>query len=483
MSRVRQENAMSNPIDRRAALLAAAGITLPTYESRSLAKADSPATGGLFRVRGRGAVPRSTHDKLQDWVSITDFGASETNPDNKIFLERAAAAAMSSGRSLAIPAGTFNFSQIDLRRNDEVSPTRLVLSGPGTLRSTYRGTAITASQGPFYDLVVDGIRFESVAGKGTKLFDGDAFLRLIITPGTQISEFDWAIYGTQYLQSVRMIGAIIRGGYGAVVKAPMAYDCQFTHNIIEFVTDGIVIDGNNDPAVHTCAIENNIIEGIGGTAVILGTCLATKISGNYMEGNRGGDIRLDAGSSPHKGLMVQANSIQTTPERIEAHEYGITWGASTALPVKAGNNFCTGPLHNTTGTTGLIDMSGDYSPVELYKGYALENTVGRAPTGRTIYNDGLAQHVAWFDRYLTLDPWRNEVRFGGSSKSTVSGQLEPPVLTFGEGSPEKDAGNYDRKTWARGSVVFNANAARGEPAGWICIRAGEPGKWASLRLE
>lgn len=413
-------------------------------------------------------------------LSIVDHGARVDAADNTAAIQRTIITAMKQGRGVLVPPGTFSFTRLDFGRNDAAEPARLVITGAGTLRSTIAGTAIVASGGPFYDLVIDSIRFESRAGAGTTLFDGDRFMRLMITPGTQIDGFDHVLVAREYLQSVRIIGAIIRGGHGAVVRAPMAYDCTFAHNIVEFVTDGFIIDGAGDPAANTCRILHNIIEGIGGRAVVLGTCLATTVCGNYLENNQGGDILLDAGISPHKGLRVQDNSIQMAQHRISKGNYGIVWGRSTALPVRAGGNFCTGPLHDTRNVSAIIDMMGDHSAVELYTGHRVETQPGRKPVGRTVYSDGLAQHVTWFERYLTLDPYHNEVRFGGRFDTRVKDDVVPPVLTFGATSPQDDATAFDRKSWGRGSVVFNAAATESRPAGWICVAGGSPGRWRPI---
>ncbi|RYD40454.1 MAG: hypothetical protein EOP83_35250, partial [Verrucomicrobiaceae bacterium] len=145
-------------------------------------------------------------------ISITDFGARPEADDNRQAIEKAIAAALASGRTVLIPVGKFRYSRIDFGRNDAASPTRLLITGVGTLVSTFRGTSMIASRGPFYDLVIDGVRFESVEGAGTALIDGDSFIRLIFTPGTQIRGFDWVIRGEQALQSIRMMGCIVRGG-------------------------------------------------------------------------------------------------------------------------------------------------------------------------------------------------------------------------------------------------------------------------------
>lgn len=35
-------------------------------------------------------------------------------------------------------------------------------------------------------------------------------------------------------------------------------------------------------------------------------------------------------------------------------------------------------------------------------------------------------------------------------------------------------------TWLRGDIVYNLNAAIGQPMGWMCVEAGEPGVWAKM---
>lgn len=444
-----------------------------------LAASSALAGAGTHAVaQGRDDAMAATNGPVQG-VAITDHGASPDLSDNKPAIERAIRVAARSGRAVVVPPGIFRFSTIDLGENDGTDPRRFVLSGPGTLHSAHRGTAITAASGPFYDLVIDGPAFESIPGRGTTLLDGDRFRRLVIAPGTQIRNFDWVIRAADYLQTVRMIGAIIRGGAGAVVRAPTAFDCVFSHNIIEFVTDGFVIDGGNDPALSRCSIDDNLIEGIGGRAIVLGACLATSVSNNYLENNTGGDIRLDAGSAPHKGLRVQGNAIQLAPAALKDGRFGIVWGRSTALPARAGGNFCNGNLHDTAGTTAVIAMDGDYAAGQLYRGYSAAGRQPNAPVGRASFSDGLMQHFAWFDRAITIDPHQSEIGFRG--RFGPSG--ETPVLTFGTRSPQQDPAAFDRKAWTRGSIVFNAAPGPGGEAAWMCVRSGTPGIWGSLRLS
>lgn len=451
---------------RRRDLLVAGSSALAGMGAHAMAQNRAPAASGEA-----GAV-------AYDGVAITDHGAHPDREDNKGAIQRAIAAAARGARTVVVPSGTFRFSSIDLGENDGSDPRRFVLAGYGTLRSTERGPAITAARGPFYDLVIDGPAFESEAGAGTTLLDGDRFRRLVVAPGTQIRNFDWVIRAREYLQSVRMIGAIVRGGAGAVVKAPIAFDCVFSQNIVEFVTDGFVIDGGNDPALSRCSIEDNVIEGIGGRAIVLGACLATSVSNNYLENNTGGDIRLDAGSAPHKGLRVQGNAIQMSEAARAAGRFAVTWGRSTALPARAGGNFCNGNLHDTAGSSALIDMDGDHAAGDLYRGYD-QRSGRKAPIGRARFTDGLAQRIAWFDREIAIDPHQSEIAFAGK----FAGRGEAHVLTFGPASPQQNPAVFDRKAWTRGSIVFNTAPRPGGVAAWICLQSGTPGSWAVMRID
>lgn len=354
---------------------------------------------------------------------------------------------------------------------DTARPTKFTIGGEGVIKFTESGylfdTATPMTY--FYDLVIGGgLRFISSAGAGSKMINGDKFIRLILCPGLQVNKFDWVIHGVAYLQSVRMMGVICRGGNGAFVKAPMAYDSVFQSNIMEFGNDGIVIDGPGDPAVHTTSIIDNVIEGMGGRGAVLGACLASQVIGNYMEGNVGGEVFLNAGTAPHKGLEVRLNSFQQHTDRLAAGAYSIVWGESTALAVRSGGNFCTGHLHDMTDVAAIIDMTGDI--------VSAGKNLFTPDTGRYAYFNDAQAVVGWFDRKMILDPFRQEVAFTGKHDSGGTG----PVITFGTNSPSNDAAQFERTTWARGSVVFNVNAASGQPCGWQCLESGTPGTWSFL---
>lgn len=430
---------------------------------------------------------RTLATEQADAVRFTQFydpmigpaGLGDALADTAAF-ERAVLYAMANGRALAIPdnATPFRFNSIDFPVNqigvdgDTARPTRLLICGTGQVE--YVGAdpfMFDCSAGYFYDLVVDGPRFLSTPGNGAAAFNGDKFIRLVIAPGVQFEKFDYVVYAATYIQSIKMFGAICRGGEQAFVKAPQAYDCSFIGNIMEFGIDGIVIDSPSaDPAVHTCQIVSNVIEGMTGRGIVTGACLATMITGNYMEGNLGGEVFLDEGISPHNGLIVSGNSFQQRAERLAANAYSVVWGASLALSARAGGNFCTGHLHDLTGAAGILDTFGDV----VVPG----KNITTPDVGRSITTDGLSLITRWFMRHVRLDPYFNEVTLGGKHDSGGTS----PCITFGTANPEGSPGLYERTTWAKGSVVFNVDPASADAGYWVCLTAGTPGTWSFVGI-
>jgi len=126
-------------------------------------------------------------------------------------------------------------------------------------------------------------------------------------------------------------------------------------------------------------------------------------------------------------------------------------------------------------------MSGDFSHAKLYTGNNQIASSRRDAIGRAIYIDGLTQHIAWLDQYLSLDPYAAEIRFGAKHRSWVAEAVEPPVLTHGTRFPQTEPGDYGRRNGARGSLVFNAQPS---PDGLLAGSARKQGLRANgRRLE
>jgi hypothetical protein len=438
--------------------------------------ADTVAAHRSRNIDAITGIIRNAQTEFNEAVKFTQFalpgqpvGVGNKAWDTQAFM-RAAIYALANGRSVAIPDNDipFKFGKLVSRETSGRIPTprgrsRFNIVGTGQVEFVENGFLFDCEPGrKFYDLVIAGtLRFVSVAGSGSKFINGDAFIRLFMTAGLQLTYFDWGIYATDYLQSVRMTGVIHRGGNQAAVKAPMIYDCRFTHNIIEFCNDGIMIDGSNAPACHTCNIDDNVIEGMAGCGIVVGSCLSTSISGNYMEDNRGGKIFLNASSAAHLGIEVKRNGLAQSADRLAAGAYSIVWGPSLATPTVTTANYSTGHLHDLTGASSIITTIDDV--------VAAGKNVTRPGVGREISTDGFSLVTRWFNRSVWLDPYLQEIAF--YDQYAAGGT--PLVQTHGVNSPGNRPDLFDRKSWAPGSIVWNVKAAApGDAIGWIYTASG-----------
>ena len=108
-----------------------------------------------------------------------------------------------------------------------------------------------------------------------------------------------------------------------IVDAKRAYNFRFIQNDCEVCIKGIYIDGDGDPALNTCRIDDNLFEG-GGMFLKLGDMLGGSIRGNYLEANYQGDtvtskchidIRRIAGGGLTSGAIIDANSFYATADQ------------------------------------------------------------------------------------------------------------------------------------------------------------------------
>lgn len=443
-------------------------------------------------------IIRNAQTEFNEAVKFTQFAlpGQPAGAGNKAWdtqaMNRAVIYAMDNGRSVEIPDNDvpFKFGNIVLPKNEQgtdgdiARPTKFTIHGAGAVVFDGTGFLFDCTAGVFYDLVIaGGLRFEATGGGDSKFINGEKFIRLVLAPGLQINKFRWGVYcdssgaiGAKYLQSVRATAVIFRGqaglnGVGAFIKAPMAYDLHVNFCIIEFGSDGIVIDGQGGPAFNVGSLSYNVIEGMGGRGIVVGACLGVQIHNNYMEGNLGGEIFTNAGTQSHIGISIQGNGLQAHASRIAAGAYSIVWNASLTVSATAGGNYSTGNLHDLTGASGLLNAVGDV--------VAAGSNVVRPGIGRYVTTNAFTFVYNWFGQSVWLDPYLQEVAF--FDQYTFEG--EPVVRTHGTNSPANDAAQFARKKWAKGSQVDSVAAANtGDAVGWICTVSGTPGTWRPVGL-
>jgi len=442
------------------------------------------ATAISYTASFAGATAQTVQTKLEQYVSVKDFGAvCDGVTDDTAAVQDAFDYAVANDVNLFFP-GLAKVFFITINRSLLTTQKRLVVSGGGKggLYKSDAGTMFVTDLDAEL-ITFDNMYFKTDAGVLAQVINGATYRRIIFS-NCAFDRIRMFNNSTLYAQSIYAMGCSAWGWTGYFAAMPIAYDLHFTNNLIEqgdaFLS---IYDASADPAMNTCTIDGNVIQGLSGVAgpaISLAACYGVTITGNYLEGNVGGDIECDKGSALHKGLTITGNGIQQDAAMITANEYAIKWG-DTATGLVSGGNAVTGRLHKfgTQNSRGALNLGTDYASIELYEGYASLSTSGRAPVGNVSYWLGGDQVFAAGSRFFALNPTDGQISFGGVFTDTVTGSLVHPKILFGLTSPQSNPGDYGNIKWCKGSRVMNASPAVGSPKGWICTVSGQPGTWVS----
>jgi hypothetical protein len=199
---------------------------------------------------------------------------------------------------------------------------------------------------PFHDAPLSvltyfrGVYFESSApGLGYVLDDG-RFLRTRFD-GCSFNKILACNCTIRYSQSVQFTNCNMRFGKGTFWTSGAGRgfstdDFKFSDNIVE-AWEGDVL---NLGIPIGCAITNNLMEGISGTAIITSGAQGLLVSGNYFEAN-GLDLDTTSGGWPCHGLAFIGN--RTHPRNLKSPS--VLWSAVGAGCVSMGN-YSGGNLHH-----------------------------------------------------------------------------------------------------------------------------------------
>mgnify|MGYP003655121872 CR=1 FL=1 len=417
-------------------------------------------------------------------INVLDFGAVGDGVTNDTAAVQAAFNyAVANNRNIWFPSLCKVFF-ITINRSLLTTSKRLVVSGGGNggLYKADAGTMFVTDLDAEL-ITFDNMYFKTDAGVLAQVINGATYRRIVFL-NCAFDRIRMFNIDTLYAQSIYAIGCNAWGWTGYFAAIPTAFDIHFTNNLIEQGDAFLAIyDPAADPALNTGTIFGNVIEGLDGVtgpAINLGACYGVTISGNYMEGNAGGDIECDKGAALHKGLTITGNGIQQAAAMIAASEFAIRWG-NAATGLVSGGNAVTGRLHKfgTQNDRGALNLGTDYASIQLYDGYAPLDTIGRAPLGETSYWLSNNQVFAAGARFFALEPFTGQMSFGGLFTDTVTGSLVHPKILYGTTNPQTSPGDYNNIKWCKGSRVMNASPAVGSPKGWICTVSGQPGTWVS----
>lgn len=246
-------------------------------------------TGKGFMLSKNGSLKLSESLKLTPEIStevyVGSLGANNHN-DDKI-VQASLNVAKEKDVSLNINTNVSLTGSIDVYRNGSDEQRRIIeIIGRGIITKNNSGPMFTntlsRSGG---NLHFKGIHFRSVAGAGTKVFEGGYLLRMYFSQ-CHFLNVDQLTYagGTNanwnYLQTLFLSQCTFVGGNGWLIDATTAYDISINQCLVEhrqhFTRIGLC---------HSVRITDNVIEGLKGKVLEFTGGRSLVFESNYLEHN------------------------------------------------------------------------------------------------------------------------------------------------------------------------------------------------------
>lgn len=311
-------------------------------------------------------------------------GAGMVNPDNfagatdRAKVQAAVDYAIANGYPSVGFTRMFNLTgqpAITIDKNPWYDRRVLALVGlGGGIRKDDAGVIFTSPEVNTGDVSTTGIKYQSVAGAGTIVFDGDKLLR-IISNGCDYRNVDRIIRQVEpgrWIQSVRLSHEHVVGGSGPAIEVIESYDTSIISNLFEDRDGGF---WNVTPATgmfqnRNLRIIGNVMENMSGTPIKLGSCWTTVVTGNYFEQNgvgKNGDAAIGpvVGSPTHidcysiqptfghAGLVIEGNMFSGRATQKSARSVSVLLGrAYQGKPVALRSNVADG---------GVLFKMADYA--------------------------------------------------------------------------------------------------------------------------
>lgn len=234
----------------------------------------------------------------------------------------------------------------------------------GGIKKTDVGTIFSSSYTDTGDIVSSNMKYEGKTGNDTVVWDCDKLIRINSVSDSYV-DIDSVVRALKrYSQTVKFINCTITGGAGWAFEWKSSFDTLIDGCTIEHRENGIrnaVM--TSDPDNNTLRIINNVIEGLSGKAIELGSSFGVTLLGNYMELNSGGYMDLSLSSNYHNGLSIMGNTFQLSETEINNNIPAIKLGKLGNNGVLSSGNTSNGVLYETinSGTPGLLSSIGDIS--------------------------------------------------------------------------------------------------------------------------
>ena len=228
--------------------------------------------------------------------------------------------------------------------------TPIMVHGTGGIRKDDGGHIFSSSVSDVGDLFFQNIKFHSIAGSGTIVFDGNKLIR-VNSNACSYRGVDHIVYvgdERSYIQSYRFKGDYVVGGEGFAYDVVGAYDVTFDDVLVEHRYGGGFrqrqrTTQSNHYSLYNVRFINIVWEGMKGVAIEFnGTIYHSKVTGAYFEGNVGGNVVF------HPEATVNSFEISGSFYQGSEETEMIKW-PKKPLYCTSMNNVCSvGPIHNTS---------------------------------------------------------------------------------------------------------------------------------------
>lgn len=447
-----------------------------------------------FKRKETGAIARTLEAKAYEEITPEDFGAKADGETDDTIAMQKAINAWSKNRSIEIRLvgrylinGTLSVGNLEA----DDPETRLNFTGGGTLIKNNAGFMFDKATGQVPQtghINFIGVRFEGANLPGqTFILNGNNVIRVHFEScfGTKIN----IAKATNYLQTIYLQNTTWRKWSGYLLDTGRLYDVSLMGSVFE-AGDAVLITRTAaaDPAANSLKVIGSNIEGMNGksgAALSVGVTWGSIISGNYFEGNAGGDLNFNNGTGYHKGLVIEANGFQPTRAQIATgNYYPVVTGKGAADSIVLLGNSSTNHLFDiTTGNQSAVLDAGNYVATGGEK-FSATSPRRFSFSGTRFVASLLPGHG------VNLHSYHSAVGFE-PTRTMVGGESVVAEILYGSINPQSSPGSYSQTNWKKGSVVFNnapsvvtrSYGGTNHSAlliGWICITDGAPGTWQEI---
>lgn len=335
---------------------------------------------GSFTQAGAGAVARTVEAKLQDVVSVKDFGAvGDGTTDDTAAIQAAIDAVSATGGAVYVPSGAYLVSGLSITAvsaaGGGLNTSRFRLFGDGhnsILKGSSASPVLTVGDSAgsrVHDVELDGLQFHgaATAANGVKLSNASRVAikncRVYAATGAGVLLTDDS-YGPHDINH-----CLIRdnGSHGIHVDDGTANNGNAL-SVVQSVVNinggsGIRIDSGSAIMIAGNDIESNADSGIvlcaAGTRAVSGA----QIAGNYFEGHAAGTWKAAIVTlSGARGVVISSNQIKVSDN--SGQLYGIYAARSYAHTIH-GNSIVgvsvTGTgVHFTDETHTAVSVADNY---------------------------------------------------------------------------------------------------------------------------